>query len=95
MLWAKTIPSITPKIVPVIPIKDPIIKKIFEIENFDMPIVLKIAISLVLFLTKIVMPVTILNAATIIIRVKIINITLRSTNKASKNVLLLSIQVVK
>jgi len=32
------------------------------------------------------MPVTMLKAATIIIRVKIINITLRSTNNASKNV---------
>ncbi len=88
-------PRTTPNIVPVIPINEPIIKNIFEIENFDMPRVLKIAISFVLFLTKIVIPVTILNAATIIMRVKIINITLRSTNKASKNVLLLSIQVVK
>jgi hypothetical protein len=79
-------PKITPNIVPLIPIKDPIIKKIFEIENFDIPSVLKIAISLVLFLTKIVIPVTILKAATMIIRVKIMNITLRSTNKASKNV---------
>jgi len=86
ILCANNTPRTTPKIVPVIPMKDPIIKKIFAIENFDIPSVLKIAISLVLFLTKIVIPVTILNAATIMIRVKIINITLRSTSNASKNV---------
>ena len=46
--------------------------------------ILRIAISLVLFLIKIVKPEIILNAATIIIKVNIKNITLRSTFKAEK-----------
>ena len=57
----------------------PIKKKIFTIDLFKTPIDFKIAISLVLFLTKIVKPDIILNAATIIIKDKIINITFRST----------------
>ena len=49
-----------------------------------MPKVLRIAISLVLFLTKIVKPEIILKAATIMINVKIINITFLSTFNAPK-----------
>ena len=56
-------------------------KKILIIDLFKTPIDFKIAISLVLFLTKIVKPEIILNAATIIINDKIINITFLSTFK--------------
>ena len=52
-----------------------------------------IAISLVLFFTKIVNPEIILNAATIIIRDKIINITFLSTFNAEKSGLFKSDQV--
>ena len=56
------------------------------------PIVLNIAISLVLFLTRINKLVITLNAAIKIIRDKIINMTVRSTFNASKNVPLTSFQ---
>ena len=78
----------TPMIIPVIvakkPIVNPVRKKIFVIEVLLTPKVLSIAISFVLFLTKIVNPDIILNAATIIISVKIINITFLSTFNAPK-----------
>ena len=48
------------------------------------------AISFDLFLIKIVKTEIILNAATIIIKVRIINITFRSTFRASKKLLLVS-----
>ena len=64
-------PKIIPNIVAVVPINTPIRKKIFIIDLFRTPIDFKIAISLVLFFTKIVKPDIILKAATIIIRVKI------------------------
>ena len=60
-------------------------KKIFLIDVLDTPIDFKIPISLVLFLTNIVKPEIILNAATIIIRDKIINITFLSIFKAENN----------
>ena len=50
------------------PIITPIKKNILTIDLFKTPIDFKIAISLVLFLTKIVNPDIILNAATIIIK---------------------------
>ena len=53
----------------------------------------KIAISLVLFLTKIVKPDIILNAATIMINDKMINMTFLSTFKAENRGLLRSDQV--
>ena len=59
-------------------------KKIFAIDLLLTPKVLNIAISLVLFLTRIVNPEIILKAATIIIKVKIINITFLSTFNAPK-----------
>ena len=68
------------------------VEKILAIEPLLTPNVLNIAISLVLFFTKIVKPDIILNAATIIIKVKIINITLRSTLRAPKNDLFKSAQ---
>ena len=58
-------PKIIPNIVAVVPIKTPIRKKIFIIDLFRTPIDFKIAISLVLFFTKIVKPDIILKAATI------------------------------
>ena len=89
----KVTPRKIPKIVAVVPIVTPIKKKIFIIDLFKTPIDFKIAISLVLFLTKIVNPEIILKAATIIINDSIINITLRSTFNAENNELFISAQV--
>ena len=66
-------PKIIPKIVAVVPIKRPIKKKILTIDLFKTPIDFKIAISRVLFFTRIVKPEMILKAATIIINDRIIN----------------------
>jgi hypothetical protein len=77
-------PNIIPKIVAEVPIMTPIKKNILIIDLFKTPIDFKIAISLVLFLTKIVNPDIILNAATIIIKDNIINITFLSTFNAGK-----------
>ena len=68
-------------------------KKDFFIEELFKPNVFKIAISLVLFFINIVRPEIILNAATIIIKVSIINITFLSTFKALKKDLFKSDQV--
>ena len=87
------IPKITPKKVALDPIINPTKKKIFLIELFLTPIDFKIAISLVLFFTKIVNPEIILNAATTIINDKIINITFLSTFNAEKSGLFKSDQV--
>ena len=70
----------------------PIKKNILIIELFKTPIDLSIAISLVLFFTKIVNPDIILNAATIIIKDRIINITFLSTFNAENNELFISAQ---
>ena len=86
-------PKKIPKIVAEVPIITPIKKKILTIDLFKTPIDFKIAISLVLFLTKIVNPDIILKAATIIIKDKIINITFRSTFKAEKRELFISAQL--
>ena len=67
-------------------------QKILAIEVLLIPNVLSIAISLVLFLTSIVRPEIILNAATIIMRVKIMNITFLSKFNASKKDLFMSAQ---
>ena len=87
----------TPKIIPLIEAKNPIVKPVkkndFFIEVLFKPNVFKIAISLVLFLINIVRPEIILNAATTIINVNIINITFLSTFKALKKDLFKSDQV--
>ena len=75
------------------PIEKPVKKKDFFIEALLSPNVFKIAISLVLFLINIVKPDIILNAATIIIKVKMINITFLSTLRALKRDLFKSDQV--
>jgi len=89
--------NINPKIIPDIvakkPIEKPVKKKDFFIELLFKPKVFNIAISLVLFLINIVRPEIILNAATIIIKVSIINITFLSTFKALKRDLFKSVQV--
>ena len=85
----KTIPDIVAKK----PIVKPVKKKDFFIEVLFKPKVFNIAISLVLFLINIVRPEIILNAATIIIKVSIINITFLSTFKALKKDLFKSDQV--
>ena len=79
------IPNNTPKKVALLPMVNPTKKKIFLIDLFFTPMDFKIAISLVLFLTKIVKPDIILNAATIIISDRIINITFLSTLRAENN----------
>ena len=89
----KVTPKIIPKIVAEVPIITPIKKKIFIIDLLRTPIDLSMAISFVLFLTSIVKPEIILNAATIIINVKIINITFRSTFNAENSDLFISDQV--
>ena len=86
-------PTATPNSVADVPIKKPTKKKIFFIDLFDTPIDFSMPISLVLFLTKIVSPDIILNAATIIIKERIINITFLSTLKAENNDLFVSDQV--
>ena len=89
--------KVTPKKIPnkvaEVPINIPIRKKILIIDLFKTPIDFKIAISLVLFLTKIVNPDIILNAATIIIKDNIINITFLSTFNAENKELFISAQV--
>ena len=89
--------NITPKKIPKkvaeVPIITPTKKKIFIIDLFSTPIDLRIAISRVLFLTRMVKPEMMLKAATIIISDKIINMTLRSTFKAEKRELFMSDQL--
>ena len=89
--------NITPKKIPknvaVVPMMIPIKKNIFIIDLFKTPIDFSMAISLVLFLTKIVSPEIILKAATIIIKDKIINITFLSTFNAENKELFISAQV--
>ena len=93
ILYEKIIPKIIPEIVAKKPIVKPVKKKDFFIEALFKPNVFKIAISLVLFLINIVRPEIILNAATIIINVNIINMTFLSTFKALKKDLFKSDQV--
>ena len=87
------IPSIIPDIVAKNPIVKPVKKKDFFIDTLFKPKVFKMAISLVLFFINIVRPDMILNAATMIIKVSIINITFLSTFKALKKDLFKSDQV--
>ena len=89
----KVTPKKIPKIVAEVPIITPTKKNILIIDLFNTPIDFKIAISLVLFFTKIVNPEIILNAATIIISDKIINMTFRSTLRAENNELFISAQL--
>ena len=92
ILREKIIPIIIPYIVAVNPIINPVKKNDFLIDLLLRPKVFKIAISLVLFFIKIVNPEIILNAATIKIKVKIINITFLSTLSALKKDLFKSVQ---
>ena len=89
--------NITPKKIPNkvadVPIIIPTRKNILVIDLFNTPIDFNIAISRVLFFTKIVKPEIILKAATMIIKDKIINITLRSTFNAENKELFISDQV--
>ena len=86
-------PKIMPKIVAEVPMTTPIKKKIFTMDLFRTPIDFKIAISRVLFFTRIVKPETMLKAATIIINDKMINITFLSTLRAENKELFISDQV--
>ena len=80
--------NINPKIIPDIVAKKPMVKPVkkkdFLIEVLFNPKVFKIAISFVLFFINIVRPEIMLNAAIIMIKVSIINITFLSTFKALK-----------
>ena len=93
-MFSTYIENVTPKIMPKIVAEDPMViptkKNILTIDLFNTPIDFNIAISRVLFLTKIVKPEIILNAATIIIKDKIINITFLSTFNAENNDLFIS-----
>ena len=93
MYIEKITPNKIPKIVAEVPIITPTKKNIFIIDLFKTPIDFKIAISRVLFLTKIVKPDIILKAATIMIKVKIINITFLSTLRAENKELFVSAQL--
>ena len=84
------IPKITPAIVAKKPIKNPVKKKDLTIDFFDNPNDFNMAISLVLFFIRIVSPEIILNAATIMIKVNIKNMTFLSTFNAEKKDLLRS-----
>ena len=85
MLIENKIPKITPETVAKKPIVIPVKKKVFLIDLLLRPKVFSIAISLVLFFIKIVKPEIILKAATITIKVRIMNITFLSTFKALNN----------
>ena len=89
----KIIPKIIPDIEAKKPMVKPVKKKDFLIEVLFKPKVFKIAIFLVLFLINIVRPEIILNEATIITKVNIINITFLSTFRALKKDLFKSDQV--
>ena len=89
----KVTPRMIPKNVAKVPMLTPTKKKIFTIDLFKTPIDFRIAISRVLFLTRIVRPEIILNAATIIIKDKIINITFLSIFSAEKSELFISAHV--
>ena len=84
IFFEKIIPKIIPDIVAKKPIVKPVKKKDFWIELLFRPRVFKIAISFVLFFINIVSPEIILNAATIIISVSMMNITFLSTFRALK-----------
>ena len=87
------IPKIIPLNVAKKPMVNPVKKNVFFIDLLLKPKVLRIAISFVLFLISIVKPEIILNAATTIIRERIINITFLSTLRALKRDLFKSDQV--
>ena len=87
------IPNIIPLNVAKKPIVNPVKKNVFFIDLLLKPKVFKIAISFVLFLISIVKPDIILNAATTIIRERIINMTFLSTLRALKRDLFKSDQV--
>ena len=76
-----------------VPIMVPIKKNILVIDMFKTPIDFNIAISRVLFFTKIVKPEIILNAATTMIKESIINITFLSTFSAENKEELISAHV--
>ena len=92
ILFANIIPNNEPKKVPNIPIIAPFRKKIFAIVLLLAPIVLKMAISICLFLTSIIKLDIMLKAATKIINVKIKNITFLSVLIALKKVSLENLQ---
>ena len=87
------IPKIIPLNVAKKPMVNPVKKNVFFIDLLLKPKVLRIAISFVLFLISIVKPEIILNAATTIIRERIINITFLSTLRAENKELFVSAQL--
>ena len=82
------VPSRKPTTVPTTPIEAPVIRKIRMIAPWVAPMVRRMAMSLPLSFTSMIRPETMLSAATSTIRVRIRNITLRSTWSALKKVAL-------
>ena len=82
-----TTPRTTPASVPVTPIAAPVIMKMRMIAPRLAPIVRRIAMSWPFSFTSMISPEMMFSAATSTIRVRIMNITLRSTCSAEKNVL--------
>ncbi len=85
-------PKRLPTIVPIIPIEVPVSKNILSKLVLPNPMVLSTAISAFFERTSIIIDEIILKAATRIIRVRIKNITFRSTCSAFKKFLFRSIQ---
>ncbi len=74
--------------VPDRPMAEPVIRKMRSTEPRLAPMVRRMAMSWPLSLTSMVMPETMLSAATSTISVRIMNMTLRSTSRAEKKVTL-------
>ena len=88
MLRQMTVPSRKPTTVPTTPIEAPVMRKTRMIEPCVAPMVRRMAMSLPLSFTSMISPDTMLSAATSTIKVRIRNITLRSTCSALKKVAL-------
>ena len=86
MLRQTITPRATPAIVPTVPIAAPVMKKIRMIAPDVAPMVRRMAMSLALSFTSMMRPEMMLRAATRTIRVRIMNMTFRSTCSAEKKV---------
>jgi len=86
MFAAKTSPSAKPAIVPKTPIEAPVIRNTRMIAPRVAPMVRRIAMSFDLSFTSMIRPETMFRAATMTIRVRMMNMTLRSTSRAAKKV---------
>ena len=92
MFREKIVPSNAPTVVPRMPMLAPVIMKIRIILPRVAPMVRMMAMSLPLSLTSIIIEEMTLKAATMMIMVKIMNMTLRSTCNALKKLPFMSRQ---